>query len=87
MTTPWLTDAEVDDLCEGLTQNAAKVRYLRTVLKLTVTAKPNGRPLVARAQCEAALEGLPVEKRKRQAPAREPAQPNAAALVLAYSRR
>lgn len=88
MTTPWLTDAEVDDLCEGLVQNAAKVRYLRKVLKLTVATKPNGRPLVARSQCEAAIEGLPTDKRKRPLPpARQPVQPDAAGLVLAFSRR
>lgn len=48
-TRPNLTDAEIDDICDGLTQSAAKVRYLRDVLGLAVQRKPNGRPLVRRA--------------------------------------
>jgi len=44
-----LSDAEIDDICAGLTQNAAKVRYLRDVLKIHVSRKPNGRPLVRRS--------------------------------------
>ena len=40
--TPWYTDQEVDDICAGLVNNAAKVRYLRAQ-GLTVTTKPNGR--------------------------------------------
>jgi hypothetical protein len=42
-----LTDAEVDAICAGLTQSAAKVRHLRR-LGLQVQRKPNGRPLVNR---------------------------------------
>ncbi len=30
-TRPDLTDAEVDEICAGLTQNAAKCRYLRSL--------------------------------------------------------
>lgn len=45
---PDLTDAEIDDICDGYTQNAAKCRFLRS-LGLTVKRKPNGRPLVNRA--------------------------------------
>lgn len=48
---PDLTDAEVDRICDGLKQNAAKVRYLRG-LGLHVERKPNGRPLVNRAHYE-----------------------------------
>lgn len=87
MTTPWLTDAEIDDHCEGLRQNAAKIKYLRS-LGLTVATKPNGKPIVLRAHYEAVLSGLPVDKRKRaQPPERQPVQPDAAGLVLAFSRR
>lgn len=45
---PYLTDDEIDGICAGLTQSAAKVRYLREVLKIPVERKPNGRPLVRR---------------------------------------
>jgi hypothetical protein len=44
-----LSDEEVDAICAGLVQSAAKVRYLRTVLNLPVGRRPNGRPLVRRA--------------------------------------
>lgn len=50
MLTAALTDAEIDEICAGLKQNAAKVRYLRDVLKLCVSRKPNGRPLVSRTE-------------------------------------
>jgi len=51
MIRPDLTDDEVDALCAGLTQNAAKIRYLRR-MGLRVERRPNGRPLVARAEWE-----------------------------------
>ena len=47
-----LTDTEVDAICAGLTQNAAKVRFLER-LDLKVARKPNGRPLVNRAHYDA----------------------------------
>jgi hypothetical protein len=43
-----LSDDEIDDICVGLTQSLAKVRYL-TSLGLHVLRKPNGAPLVNRA--------------------------------------
>jgi len=55
--TPWYTDQEIDDLCAGLSNSAAKVRHLRN-MGLTVTRKPNGRPLVMRGQAEVVLSGL-----------------------------
>jgi len=45
ITSPYLTDSQVDEICAGLTQPAAKIRYLRS-LGLRVHRKPNGRPLV-----------------------------------------
>lgn len=49
---PDLSNADIDSICEGLTQNAAKVRYLES-LGLTVDRKPNGRPLVNAAHYDA----------------------------------
>jgi hypothetical protein len=49
-----LTDAEIDSICSGLVQNAAKVRYLRR-MGLTVRQKPNGKPLVNRAHYDAVM--------------------------------
>jgi hypothetical protein len=62
----FLTDAEIDALCEPLRQPAAQVRFLRAS-GLNVTVKPNGRPAVVRSHAEAVLSGrhapsLPVEK-------------------------
>lgn len=48
---PDLSDEEIDRICSGLTQHAAKVRYLRG-LGLRVDRRPNGRPLVARIEWE-----------------------------------
>lgn len=45
---PDLTDAEIDAICDGYVQNAAKIRFLRS-LGVHVERKPNGRPLVNRA--------------------------------------
>lgn len=54
--TPDLTDAEIDSICAGYTQSAAKCRYLRG-LGLTVDRKPNGRPLVNRSHYDAVRGG------------------------------
>lgn len=51
-----LDDAEIDSICAGLVQNAAKVRYLRR-MGLTVRQKPNGKPLVNRAHYDAVMLG------------------------------
>ncbi len=58
---PDLTDAEVDRICAGYRQNAAKVRYLRS-LGVTVDRKPNGRPLVSRAHYESVRGAQPAAK-------------------------
>lgn len=52
MTSPDLTDEQIDSICAGYTQNAAKVRFLRD-MGLVVRRKPNGRPLVNRAHYDA----------------------------------
>lgn len=83
--TPWLTDPEIDDLCAGLVQSAAKVRYLQG-LGLTVKLKPNGRPIVNRAHFDEVMAGLPPGRRKRAAPVRVAPQPDVAGLVLAFTR-
>lgn len=49
-----LSDSEIEAICAGLVQNAAKVRYLRR-LGLTVRQKPNGKPLVNRAHYDAVM--------------------------------
>jgi Domain of unknown function (DUF4224) len=51
-----LTDDEIDTVCGGLKQNAAKIRFLQN-LGVTVERKPNGRPLVNRAHYDAVRRG------------------------------
>lgn len=55
--TDYLTDDEVNDICAGLRQNAARVRFLRG-LGYHVERRPNGRPLVRR---QVALPGRTIE--------------------------
>lgn len=52
MSALYLTDEQVDRVCDGLKQPAAKLRFLRDRLKLRVFTKPNGRPLVAVSEFE-----------------------------------
>lgn len=51
-----LTDTEIDNICDGYIQSAAKVRFLRS-MGLVVRRKPNGRPLVNRAHYDASMGG------------------------------
>jgi hypothetical protein len=51
-----IPDEEIDRICAGYKQNAAKIRYLRG-LGLTVRVKPNGRPLVNRIHYDAVTTG------------------------------
>lgn len=74
-----LTDPEVDAMCDGLTQNAAKVRYLQG-LGLTVGTRPNGRPLVMREHAKQVLAGLPLAAAQAGAAAQQPRTGNSAAL-------
>lgn len=81
--TPWYTDQEIDDLCAGLVNNAAKCRHLRAQ-GLTVTQKPNGRPLVMRAHAEAVLAGL---KQVQEEAKPVLNVPNKAALIALFSKK
>jgi hypothetical protein len=83
---PWLTDEEIDDLCDGRRQNAARIRFLRS-LGLTVRLKPNGKPIVERGHAQDVLAGLPVGKKKAAKVPEAARQPDAAGLVLAFARR
>lgn len=76
--TPWLSDDEIHDLCAGLTQSAAQARYLRR-LGLTVREKPNGRPLILRAEIEAL--SMPAQKHTESK-----RHPNRLALAAQFKR-
>lgn len=55
-TRPDLTQDEIAAICAGLSQYAAQCRYLRR-MGLRVERRPNGQPLVARAEWERRLVG------------------------------
>lgn len=77
--TPWLSQTEIDDLCDPLKQHAAQIRFIRG-LGITVREKPNGSALVMRTHFDEVMN--PVGKARKQSKT----QPNRAALSLAYSR-
>lgn len=83
---PWLSDAEVCDLCAGLTQPAAQVRYLADVLKVPVRRKPNGHALVLRATV-AGLDMPSAATRTATPDQRTPVKPNRAGFKLLYGGR
>lgn len=88
-TRPDLSDEEVDALCSGLRQNAAKARYL-VQLGLHVERRPNGRPLVMRAHAEQVLAGrTPAanDATATQQPTPPAATGNRAGLVLLFRRK
>ena len=49
---PILSDAEIAELCRGLKQSAARIRFLRDTLKIPVARRPDGTPLVLRKDVE-----------------------------------
>lgn len=51
---PFLTDAEIAGICDGVASAAAQRRHLER-LGMLVKEKPNGRPLVARSEFERVL--------------------------------
>lgn len=85
-TRPDLTDEEVDALCSGLRQNAAKARYL-VQLGLHVERRPNGRPLVMRAHAEQVLAGRTSAANDAPATQQPAATGNRAGLVLLFGRK
>lgn len=72
---PFLSDAELQALCDGLEQPAAQLRYLKR-LGLHVERKPNGRPLLMRSELERVLGAgrmMPANDASQAArPGREP---------------
>lgn len=79
-TPPYLTDAEVADICAPLVNPAAQIRYL-TKLGLLVQVKPNRRPLVARGEFERVMVGRQPEQKHNAASTSEP---NRGALVQLF---
>ncbi len=80
----FLTDTEIGEICSPLVMPAAQRRYLER-LGLVVKMKPNGRPLVARGECERVMIG----GQTPAVPGSSASEPNRAALfeVLQGGRR
>jgi len=53
---PSLTEDEIAEITKPLTQGKARIRFFKK-LGCKVSAKPNGQPLVGRAEYEATLMG------------------------------
>lgn len=60
MSLPILTQPEIDAICEPLRQGHAQVRFLRR-LGVPVEVKPNGKPLVRRADWERRSVGSTIQ--------------------------
>jgi hypothetical protein len=67
--TPWLSEAEISDLCAGLKQKKAQARFLGK-LGLPVHSKPNGCPLVFRRDFETLMAPLQPQKTVKREPNR-----------------
>ena len=55
---PYLTDEEIAEITEPLTQGKARIKFLRRI-GVKTEPKPNGQPLVWRADYEAARHAQP----------------------------
>lgn len=82
----FLTDAEIDAMCEGLgaSSHAAKIRRLAG-MGLIVNRKPNGRPLVVRSHAEAVLSGRTEAATQQQS--EKAFAPDREAFILKFRRK
>lgn len=78
---PYLTDAEIADICAPLVQASAQTRHLKA-MGLLVRSKPNGRPLVARAEFDRAM----ITTTQATAANGTGAQPDRAALLMMFAK-
>jgi len=67
VTAAHLTDAEIAEQTFPLTQGAARIRYYKA-LGCKVKARPNGQPLVARADFDAVMLGQRLAKPRAPTP-------------------
>lgn len=74
---PFLTDEEIAALTHPLTQGAARIKFIES-LGVKVRAKPNGQPLVGRAEFEAAM--LAKNRKTPQGATPRPERPNWAVI-------
>lgn len=79
MTSPFLNDSEILDICRPLAQPAAMVRRLKD-MGFLVKTRPNGWPLISRVNFAIVMNG---EGNPRNTPSQEPETngPNVQALL------
>ena len=82
----FLTDAEIDAMCAGVTRNADKRRRLRA-MGLIVNEKPNGRPLVVRSHAEAVLSGRADVERSQAVDQPRPTTGDTAAIIAIFGKK
>lgn len=83
VSTPYLTDSEINQICEPLTNGAAQIRFFAK-LGMVAKPKPSGRPLVARAEFERVMTGA---KTEQAAASNGLATPNIVGLQNLFQRR
>ena len=81
----WLSQHEVDNICEPLLQAAAQIRFLRG-MGLRVEKKPNGSPIVMRASLDA-LAWIGAQDPKRVVSVHTEPDARALAAFLATTKR
>lgn len=83
---PYLSDAEINEICDPLTQPHAQIRYLRS-LGVPATRKPSGRPLVGRAAFDRVMAGAAPEAANEAHAPSAGAQPDHAALQQLFTKQ
>lgn len=83
---PYLSDEEINEICDPLTQPHAQIRYLRG-LGVAVSRKPNGRPLVGRAAFDRVMAGAAPEAANEANSQEAGTQPDHTALQQLFTKK
>ena len=83
---PYLSDEEINEICDPLTQPHAQIRYLRR-LGVAVARKPNGRALVGRAAFARVMAGAAPEAANEAHSPEAGAQPDHTALQQLFTEK
>lgn len=87
MNSPWpyLTEAEINEICSPLKNGAAQIRFLER-LGMVVKPKPSGRPLVARTEFDRVMTGCNAVT-TGQSTSAAPSTPNVIGLQSFFQQR
>jgi len=81
---PYLTDAEIADICKPLTQPAAQCKYLRS-LNLLVKVKPGGGPLIGRSHFEKVMGGATTSQNEESMSKED--EPDRSAMIIKFRQK